>query len=106
VFRTLCFRSAIVGAVGPLALIPVSLWLGLRSPRPTLDIYMRWETIFQYLWPTSVMLMAGSGVKPLSVEYVCLLLVAGAANVLLFVLVAAIGGGLYLVLQKVARGMH
>ena len=67
---------------------------------------MWWETIFRYVWPTSVLLMAGFGVKPLSIGYLGLLAFAAAANVLLFVVIGAGGGGLYLLFRRVARGAH
>jgi len=104
ILRAICLRAALLGSIGPLVLAPVSVWLDLRSPPPTLEASMWWETIFRYVWPASVLLMAGFGVKPLSIGYLGLLSFAAAANVLLFVVIGAGGGGLYLLFRRVARG--
>ena len=65
---------------------------------------MWWETIFRFVWPTSVLLMAGFGVKPLSIGYLGLLSFAAATNVLLYVAIGAGGGRLYLLFRRVVRG--
>jgi len=49
------------------------------------------------------MLMAAAGQKVISVGYVCLLAFAATANVLLFGLIGAAGGSVYLLARRIGR---
>ena len=83
--------AVLLGAVGPLLLTPVVIWLDydphdLRTAR-------QWESVFRWLWPTSPMLMTGGGAKPMSLAYIVLLLLTAGANPVLFGLLGALVGG-------------
>lgn len=90
-FRRVVALSVVLGAIGPVVLIPVTIWLDLHPH--DLNAAMRWEHTFRWLWPTSPMLMSGAGSKPLMFSCLVLLVSAAVANVVLFGLFGALLGG-------------
>ena len=99
--RAFWLVSALAGLVGPVGLLPVTVWLDSRPH--TLELGRTWESVFTLLWPASIMLMAGAGTKPFSAAYTMLLLQAVLANVVLFVFLGTIGGWVYLLWKRMAR---
>ena len=99
--KTIIYLSLAVGTVGPVLLIPVTIWLDSHSH--TLATAIRWEPVFRWLWPTSPMLMAGSANRFLSLSYVALLLSTALANVVLFGLLGVAVASLALLGRTLSR---
>jgi len=98
--RIICLSLA-VGAVGPVLLIPVAVWLDSYSH--TLATAMQWEPLFRWLWPTSPMLMGGSANRILGLSYFALLFFTALANVVLFGLFGVAVAGLAILVRTLSR---
>jgi hypothetical protein len=95
--RHIVAAALLVGAVGPLLLTPVVLWLDLRTHGP---LPAGVETVFMYVWPTSSVLVAAAGTTPLSGRYLAALFQAALANILVFGVLGAIAGAGYAGLRR------
>jgi hypothetical protein len=93
----------ILGAIGPLLLTPVVVWLDSHPHDFRLD--MSWEPIFRWLWPTSPMLMTGGGARPFSLSYLVLIGLTAIANIVVFGLSGALLGSGLLLAKSVNRTM-
>ena len=99
--RRIIYVSLAIGAVGPVLLIPVAIWLDAHPH--SLTTSMQWEIAFRWLWPTSPMLMTGRAPQILSLSYVAIMTWAALSNVLLFGLLGSAVVGLVVVARTLSR---
>ena len=104
VLKKVVTASLVLGALGPLMLGPVVIWLDSHSHDFRTD--MRWEAIFRWCWPTSLMLMTGGGAKPFTLAYMVLLLISALSNIVLFGLISALLGAGFILVRSVSRMMR
>ena len=90
--------SIMLGAVGPLLLTPVVIWLDTH--RYDSRTAMRWELILRWVWPASPIFMTGGGVKPLGLAYFMGIVAVSLWNILLFCVVGAVLGGLVVLAKR------
>ncbi len=93
--------ATILGALGPLLLTPVVIWLDSYPHDIRTDV--QWESVFRRVWPTSPMLMAGSGAKPFTLAHTMLLLLTAGANIVLFALCGLLVSGCFILVQSLSR---
>jgi hypothetical protein len=94
--KVFVLAGAAVGAVGPILLVPVMIWLALYPRRVSPAV----ELIFMYAWPTSLMVMAGSGAGFFSPSYLGLILLSVCSNVVLFAAVGLLVGSAWAAVRR------
>lgn len=100
-FKRVIVAAILAGGVGPVLLTPLVVWLDVH-PHGRVAPWV--ELLFMYLWPTSVMLMAGAGTQPLTGPYWVLLSLAVLANIIAFGAAGLLLALAYAAVRRFMRG--